>query len=113
VLVKPVVKVLEENFTYDGRRGRWRLPTDDESEAMLSVQVRLLEQRVSEVLEGRIMLPPAESLGQLVEACYHDGLYRQGWELWNRLDQETLPEDKLRMLLRIARVCRSRSESGD
>ena len=111
-LSKGFRRILEENFTYDGRRGRWRLLTGAEADAKLSVKVRLLERKVTEILEGISPAPDAEGMGLLLEDCYSDGLYQQAYELWNRISPGEPTPERYRTLTRKARVSRLRAQSG-
>jgi hypothetical protein len=108
-LAKDFKKVLEENFTYDQRRGRWRLPTAPEVEAKLSVKVRLLERRVQEVLHRSAPAPDAEGLGRLLEDCYAEGLYQEADGLWRMINPDHLAPDRRRVLAGKARVSRLRA----
>ncbi|MBI4331692.1 MAG: hypothetical protein HY673_10470 [Chloroflexi bacterium] len=112
-LSKPFRRMLEENFTFDQRRGRWRLPTPAEAEAKLSIKVRLLEGTVAGILSGSGPPPDAERMGQLLELCYHEGLFQQAYDLWKRINPEDLPPERYKNLERIARVCKLRAQSTE
>lgn len=110
-LGKDISRILDENFVYDKRRGRWRVPSAAEAEAKFSVKVRLLEGRVQGVLDGSAQAPDAEGLGQLLEACFDDGLYQHAYDLWRKIDESDLPVARYKILTRKARVSRLRAES--
>ncbi len=111
-LAKEFRQVLEENFIFDKRRGRWRLPTPAEADAKLRIKVRLLEHRAKEVLDPQNPRPSVEALGQLLEDCFNDGLYHLAYELWKLINPSDLPPERRKVLERKARVSRLRMESG-
>jgi hypothetical protein len=103
-LVKSLRQILDENFTYEPRRGRWRLPTPAEQATKMDVTRQAVRDRVQRWLAAPTGLDAA-TLADWLEDCYRRELYAEAHALFAHVPHdEPLPE-RYGQLRRWDRVC--------
>jgi hypothetical protein len=102
-LPKTPQQLLEENFTYDERRGRWRLPTPAELERTMDVTRAALQRRVRAFVEAPTP-QPAATLVSWMRECYQRELYAEAHDLFSHIPREDVDETTYAELRRLDRV---------
>ena len=107
-LVKDLDQILEENFTYNSRRKHWRLPNPDELVEKSELRVKLLERRVSDVLQQLVPHPGNNELANLIDQCYESELFQLTTQLFLLVGAGDLTEERQKDIARKNRISEMR-----
>ena len=107
-LTKDVRRILEENFTFDQRRGRWRLPTPAELDRKMDVTRQALQTRVRRYL-AEPSARPAATLAAWVRECYQRELYAEAHALFGHISPDDLDAAVYAELRKLDRVAGMRA----
>jgi hypothetical protein len=102
-LAKPLRQILEENFTFEPRRGRWRLPTPVEQAAQMDVTRKALRDRVQRWLAAPTPVAPAV-LADWLEECYRRELHEEAHALFAHVPRDEPTPERYGQLRRWDRV---------
>jgi len=112
-LSRTLDELLEENFHFDERRGRWRLPTTAELEANRQVVHQARARRIRRFLAGEGDGPHDPSgLADWAEESHRLGLFQEARQLFSRIIRGDIPEERYRRLTKLSRVWSMRSNTG-
>jgi DNA modification methylase len=106
-LAKPFRQILEENFSFDDRRGRWRLPSAQELDRKMDVVRAALQRRVTAYLT-RPDAPPA-SLESWFRECYRRELFSEAHALFRHISRDAVGEGTYAELRKLDRVAALRT----
>jgi hypothetical protein len=87
-LTKGLRQILEENFTFEPRRGRWRLATPAETRRKMDVTRAALQARVQRYLAEPAPMPPG-TLAAWLRECYKRELYSEAHLLFSHIPRGT------------------------
>jgi hypothetical protein len=108
-LSKALRQILEENFAYVTRTGRWRLPTPAEQAQRMDVTRQALRERVQGWLAAPTTVAPA-TLADWLEECYRRELYAEAHALFTHVPRDELSPARYGTLRKLDRVCAVRAE---
>lgn len=106
-LSKSVRELLEENFTFDRRRGRWRIPTLAEAERQMDVTRTALRARVRRYLDAPGIVP-GTALAEWLHECYQRELFEEAHALFSHILPDSLSGEDYAALRKLDRVARLR-----
>ncbi|MBI3968438.1 MAG: hypothetical protein HY329_22615 [Chloroflexi bacterium] len=109
-LAKPLRQILVENYVFEPRRGRWRLPTPAEAAEMMDVTRRALRERVGRYLAAPTAASPAE-IADWIEECYRRRLYAEAHGLFAHVPRDEPTPERYAALRKLDRVCAAKATS--
>jgi hypothetical protein len=110
-LQKDLQSMLQENFVEE--KGAWRNPTSAEKEHLTKKLTDKTARQLSGYLEGTSENVPTDNeLCEWIEFCYNNGLFREGSELFSRLNENKVIPDVFKKAKKVAEICKLKLWEG-
>jgi 16S rRNA G966 N2-methylase RsmD/predicted RNA-binding Zn-ribbon protein involved in translation (DUF1610 family) len=110
-LQKDLQSMLQENFVEE--KGAWRNPTSAEKEHLTKKLTDKTARQLSGYLEGTSENVTTDNeLCEWIEFCYNNGLFREGSELFSRLNENKVIPDVFKKAKKVAEICKLKLWEG-
>ncbi len=102
-------EIINENFVVE--KGKVRLPSVEEQLKMQDVTIRYKKRQIKSFLEGSLNRhPDTQELCDWILFCYENELYKEGYKLFELIDELAVPSDAYKKVKKIADACKVKME---
>jgi len=113
-LDKSFDEIVQDNFINE--QGKIRLPSPREQEVLQNLSFQYTKGTIKRFLDSALRRTPSiNEKSDWIEFCYKNGeldkgLYKNGWLLFQTLDESETSGDRFKTLKKIAEICKIKSE---
>lgn len=102
-------EIVNDNFIVE--KGKVRLPTLEEQLKMQDVTIRYRKRIIKSFLEGNLnRQPETQEICDWIVFCYENRLYREGYKLFELVDESSISSDTYQKIKKIADACKVKLE---
>jgi DNA modification methylase/predicted RNA-binding Zn-ribbon protein involved in translation (DUF1610 family) len=110
-LQKNLQDLLQDSFVEEG--GTWRNPTTFEKEGLIKRLTNKTAREVTDYLKGGTEYTPTDDeICAWIEFCYNNGLYQEGSQLFNHIDEKKASPEVFKRIKKVAEICKLKSWEG-